>query len=571
MTDIELLEILKIGETVDVECKEGENKIPNSLWESYSAMANTNGGIIILGIKENKSKGTFEVQGVKNIDKRIQDFWNTINGSKANRNLLRDEDVQKLDIEGMDVLIINVPRANYKERPIYLNENHYKGTYKRNAEGDYKSTEDEVNAMIRDASEEGNDGVILEDYTIKDLDEDAIKKYRNRFSSREPDHPWNALDNEAFIEMLGGMKEDRRRKIKGVTVAGMLMFGKGLYIRDLFAKINFDFREEIDVTSNQRWSDRFTIDGTWENNLYNFYFTVINKLTSNVKVPFKLENLERKDDTLVHQAIREAFVNQIIHADFNIQGTLKIIKTKDSLEFTNPGSLKIDLESIFKGGNSKSRNPRIQKMFSLIGLGEGAGSGFPKILAAWNEQSWRTPELKEETNLSQVSLKLWMISMLPEECLESLKNIFGKEFNSFNKDEVLILAAAYLEGSVNNARIQLMMDKHSYDITGMLHDLVEKETLVVDGYGRGKMYYLNHEYNSNVGFNNIRIKDKPLNNDQISILEYIKANGSISNKECREIFEFGKTKTFGLIKQLEEFGKVKKVGKGPSTRYILVD
>ena len=233
MTDIELLEILKIGETVDVECKEGENKIPNSLWESYSAMANTNGGIIILGIKENKSKGTFEVQGVKNIDKRIQDFWNTINGSKANRNLLRDEDVQKLSIEGMDVLIINVPRANYKERPIYLNENLYKGTYKRNAEGDYqvsliqeraavlshlqkwesygcqlsdKSTEDEVNAMIRDASEEGNDGVILEDYTVKDLDEDAIKKYRNRFSSREPDHPWNALDNEEFMEMLGGIK-----------------------------------------------------------------------------------------------------------------------------------------------------------------------------------------------------------------------------------------------------------------------------------------------------------------------------------------------------------------------------
>ena len=65
-----------------------------------------------------------------------------------------------------------------------------------------------------------------------------------------------------------------------------------------------DYREEIDINQNQRWSDRFTIDGTWENNLYNFYFTVINKLTSNVKVPFKLENLERKDDTLVHQAIR---------------------------------------------------------------------------------------------------------------------------------------------------------------------------------------------------------------------------------------------------------------------------
>ncbi|AQS06655.1 hypothetical protein [Clostridium beijerinckii] len=100
-----------------------------------------------------------------------------------------------------------------------------KGTYKRNAEGDYKSTEEEIKAMIRDASEEGNDGIILEDYTVKDLDEDTIKKYRNRFSSRNPDHPWNALDTEELIEMLGGIKEDRRRKIKGVTLAGMLMFG----------------------------------------------------------------------------------------------------------------------------------------------------------------------------------------------------------------------------------------------------------------------------------------------------------------------------------------------------------
>lgn len=30
------------------------------------------------------------------------------------------------------------------------------------------------------------------------------------------------------------------------------------------------------------------------------------------------------------------------HADFNIQVTLKIIKTKASLEFINPGSLKVD-------------------------------------------------------------------------------------------------------------------------------------------------------------------------------------------------------------------------------------
>jgi Uncharacterized membrane-associated protein/domain len=156
--------------------------------------------------------------------------------------------------------------------------------------------------------------------------------------------------------------------------------------------------------------------------------------------------------------------------------------------------------------------------------------------------------------------------MLPEECLESLKNIFGKAFNLFNKDEVLILATAYLEGSVNNARIQLMMDKHSYDITGILHDLVEKGTLIVDGYGRGKVYYLNEEYNQNNESNR-----RSPNNDEINILEYIKANGSISNKECREAFKFGKTKSFVLLKNLEELGKIKRVGKGSLTIYLLED
>lgn len=62
MTEIELLDLLKVGEKVDIECKEGTNEIPKSLWESYSAMANTNGGVIILGIKEVKKTDTFEVQ-----------------------------------------------------------------------------------------------------------------------------------------------------------------------------------------------------------------------------------------------------------------------------------------------------------------------------------------------------------------------------------------------------------------------------------------------------------------------------------------------------------------------------
>lgn len=564
MQELDLLEILKAGEKVDIECKEGTNEIPKSLWESYSAMANTSGGKILLGIKEVKNSDEFIVIGVKNANRRVKEFWDTINGCKANRNLLIDKDVEVLNIEGKDVIIINVPRANYKEKPIFLNENPYKGTYKRNSEGDYKCTEEEVKAMIRDASDEGNDGTILEHYTLDDLHEETLKKYRNRFSSRQPDHPWNELDNERFLEMLGAIREDRRRGIKGVTVAGMLMFGQGLYFRDLFSNINLDFRDETDIENGERWSDRITIDGMWENNLYNFYFMVINKLSNNLRVPFKLENLERKDDTAVHQAIREAFVNQIIHSDFNVQGVLKIIKKKDCLEFTNPGTLKIDLESIFKGGNSKSRNPRIQKMFTMIGLGEGAGSGFPKILSAWNEQHWRIPDLKEESNLNQVTLKLWTVSMIPDECLKELKNIFKDKFKYLSRDEIVILSTAYLEDNVNNSTLQLMIDKHSYDITKILHNLVEKDMLIVDGYGKGKIYYLNKEYNTDCS-----IENKDLSEDEKVIIEFIKENGYINNELARERLSFGKHKNIGLFKKLMKRGLIERVGKSSATKYVL--
>ena len=84
------------------------------------------------------------------------------------------------------------------------------------------------------------------------------------------------------------------------------------------------------------------------------------------------------------------------------------IKRFDSFEFTNPGILKLPLEDIYRGGNSKSRNPHMQTMLRLVGFGDNAGSGFPTILDAWKSEGWIKPELIEDTNLDQVTLVMKM-------------------------------------------------------------------------------------------------------------------------------------------------------------------
>ena len=44
-------------------------------------------------------------------------------------------------------------------------------------------------------------------------------------------------------------------------------------------------------------------------------------------------------------------------------------------------------------------------MLRLVGFGDNAGSGFPTILDVWKSEGWIKPELIEDTNLDQVTLK----------------------------------------------------------------------------------------------------------------------------------------------------------------------
>ena len=150
ITDINTL--LQVGERISFECKKCENQIPKSVWETYSSFANTVGGIIVLGITEHMeepdSAKRFEITGVNNPKKLKKEFFDTLNSNKVNRNILIEEDVDIVEYEGRSLLVINIPQVDYRQRPIYINGNMMNGSFKRNYEGDYHCTEDDVKAMI---------------------------------------------------------------------------------------------------------------------------------------------------------------------------------------------------------------------------------------------------------------------------------------------------------------------------------------------------------------------------------------------------------------------------------------
>ena len=131
-----------------IEAKEALGGLPESIWETYSAFANAEGGVILLGVKERPDKS---LQALDLLDPQwlIEDFWAILaNPQRVSANILTEDDLQIHIVDGKQIIAINVPPAPPEMRPIYLNNHPYRDTYRRDGEGDRRCSREEVDAMM---------------------------------------------------------------------------------------------------------------------------------------------------------------------------------------------------------------------------------------------------------------------------------------------------------------------------------------------------------------------------------------------------------------------------------------
>lgn len=490
-----LADIAALRENFEVECKlatgrDGKGSLPKDFWETYSAFANAYGGDIFLGIRELPDR-QFEAVGIADTAKLLDDLWTGLNNpQKVSANLLTRQLVQVLNVAGVSVVRVHVPRAMRVQRPVYLRGNPLTGTYRRLNSSDCLADEETVRRMLAEQVEDSRDNEILKGYSLDDIETESFNSYRQLYVSQKPDHPWNEADPQVFLRNIGAWRIDRDAGRGGLTRAGLLMFGRLPSIQEAFPLYMLDYQERPEAKTEARWIDRLTLDGSWSGNLFDFYRKVIKKLTADLKVPFVLSGDKRRDDTPVHQALREALVNTLVHADYSGRASVLVVKRPDMFGFRNPGLMRVPLEVAIQGGESDCRNRLIHQMFRYIGLGEQAGSGVPKIYQGWDSQHWRRPLLYErETPYEQTLLELHTLSLVPEQTLEYLQGSLGPVFNTLSREERLILITAQIEKTVDHGRMISMMDIHPHDLTKLFSGLTEKGLLHQEGTGRGTIYF----------------------------------------------------------------------------------
>jgi len=394
----------KFREGNRLEVKKAEGGLPRSVWETYSAFANTNGGLILLGVEELLNK-SLHVCGVKNAEKLIKEFWDTVNNpQKVNLNILTDHHIQAEEIDGKTIVRISVPRAARFDKPVYLGNNPVKGSFRRNGEGDYHCSKEEVAAMLRDAAPQDLDLTVVHEFPVSVLNRDSIRRYRMRMTNLRPAHSYLALEDVDFLYQLGAVRRGEDNKLHP-TQAGLLMFGNETEIVQVFPHYFLDYQERMEPSA--RWTDRFvSSSGDWSGNLFDFYYRAYQGLAQSLKIPFMLEGIHRTEATPLHIGLREALANCLIHADYQGVRGIVIVREPDRLIFSNPGTCRVDLETAKAGGVSEPRNETLMKMFNFIDVGERAGSGIFNIYRACDALGLKHPILTESFSPDRMQIEL---------------------------------------------------------------------------------------------------------------------------------------------------------------------
>ena len=278
------------------------------------------------------------------------------------------------------------------------------GTYRRNGEGDYHCTVNEIAEMLRDSREESADSSLCTRVLLRDLDEATVESFRTMMSNRTPGHPWNKVPRDEFLRLIGAADYGSDGELRP-TIAGVLMFGRDYSIVRELPRYLLDYLEY--AGEGEAWEARRTTDtGDWTGNLFEFFTYVANRLALGSPNRFELNGMVRVDDSGLLKAEREAVLNGIAHADYNGSVGVRVELRRGRLTVRNPGTFRIPVGLAESGGHSDPRNPNVMRMFMLVGLAERAGSGVHRMVTTCRELGLGEPEIAESVDPSTVTVSM---------------------------------------------------------------------------------------------------------------------------------------------------------------------
>jgi ATP-dependent DNA helicase RecG len=384
-----------------------------------SAIANMQGGNLVIGIQDQ----THVIVGIQEFaDYSIDNIKYRIIGNCPNLNadLFRVQEFITSDTN-KKVWIFHIPKHQFR-LPVYA----HKKTWQRIDDNLVEMTKARLDAILTQVQvNEDWSKVIIDEATIEDLDEEALRKARIEFKKRNPKYS-NDVDNWNDVDFLNKSKLTIKGKI---TRAALILLGKE------------ESEHYLDSSVKIRWNLK-----TLDNQDKDFEIFSIPVLLSIDEVFKKIRNLKYRylrdgtlfpDEVLRYEpyTIRESLNNAIAHQDYSKGARINVVEFEDDhLVFSNYGSfLPKSVEDVVLNDTPEEvyRNPFLVEAMKNLDMIETQGGGIRKIFNFQKQRFFPLPDYNFDDNKVKVTITGKVLD-------ENFARILIKNLN-LGLDEIILL------------------------------------------------------------------------------------------------------------------------------------
>ena len=485
LTTRELLEQLNdLDEQEDLEAKSLTKDTPRSLLETVCSFSNEpglGGGTIILGIAENEtSEGdAYVVDGVDDPDKAQLDLATQCKGV-FNHPVFPDVKVEKL--KGKTVLRISVSELPAVQKPLYFKKDDLpKGAFRRVGSADLRCTGEDIGELFADSSE-GYDQTPVKGATIQDVDEIAVKRYRELRRQVNPVAEELSYDTAELLESLNCVNPEDKNQL---NVAGVLLFGTSKLQRRVMPMTRVDY---IRVPGTE-WvpdpSESFaSID--MRGALLQLVFRVIDAVAADLPRGFLLKGDSIQADAvgLPYRVLREAVVNALMHGSYKVGRPLQVIRYDNRIEITNAGYSLKPTERLGSPG-SIPRNKTLAPVFHDTNLAETKGSGIKRMRKLMKEAHLALPTFESDREGNAFTIRLLLHHFLGPEDLKWLEQFSSYGFNDNQKTALIFLRET---GAIDNPAYRQICGCETLKASYELRKLRDAGVVKLKGRGTATYY-----------------------------------------------------------------------------------
>lgn len=368
---IDISKLIGLKESQTLEFKRDTSSLEPIL-KTVIAFANTAGGMLIIGVEDDG-----KVVGVNSVEKIQEQVVNAIS------NRIQPQLIPEFSYANIDGVYVLIVQVDHIPKPYYLyTKGKEKGAYIRAGNSNRLASDACVSEIIRASQHPFFDSSPCDNVTEKEL---VLEKIEAIFNRRD-----TPLNNSKLLN-IGLLVKKGRRLI--ATNAGVILFGSPA-VRHQY----FPFAEvrcaRFAGTSKEEFIDRLNIEGS----ILEAVDKIVQFIRRHTKLTGKFGEIKRRDiPEYPLEGIREAIINALVHANYEITGTRIFVAIYDNrLEIQNPGIMPPGMDfAQFQAGVSRVRNPVIARVFGELGLIEEWGSGYKRICGACHFGGYPEPMWEE--------------------------------------------------------------------------------------------------------------------------------------------------------------------------------